>query len=560
MKRMHDCIVISDFNSGTFSGLLNNDPGSPEIKVVDTPFDQVERVLTDPGMDCWKSKPDIAFVWTMPEKISPSFGKAIDMGKTDINDVLEDVDRYCAMVIAASKRVKYMFHPAWLFLSGAKASGLADMRHNSGVSDILMQMNLRLNKRLSETDNIYVLDSQKWVNAAGIKKAYNPKLWYMGKIAFGSEVFKAAVNDLKTAIVSLSGGSKKIIILDLDDTLWGGIVGDAGWENITLGGHDGEGESFVDFQKSLLSLKNRGVLLAVVSKNEEKIALEAIEKHPEMRIKKSDLAGWRINWDDKAKNISELVSELNLGLQSVVFIDDNPAERDRVRAALPEVLVPEWPDDKMLYKQALMSLNCFDTAVLSKEDLMRSEDYLRTKHRETLKKEAPSFEEWLKNLGLKVKIEEFGGANAQRTVQLLNKTNQMNLSTRRMSQQEIEDWLKDGDRNMWVFSVSDRLGDSGLTGILSIELDGEDARIVDFVLSCRVMGRHVEDVMLHKAVGYSRSVKALRLSAEYLETPKNKPCYNYFSGLRFFKMRGDKTFVLDLKGSFPAPDNIEVIG
>ncbi len=552
--------MVSDFNSGTFSGLLNNDPGYPAINVIDAPFDQVERVLMDADMDCWKRNPDIAFVWTMPEKMSASFGKAIDLGSADINDVLEDVDRYCEMALSASRRVKYMFHPTWLFLSGTRGSALTDMRHNSGLSDILMQMNLRLSKRLSEASNIYIFDAQKWVNAAGVKKAYNPKLWYMGKIAFGSEVFKAAVHDLKSAVVSLFGGSRKLIILDLDDTLWGGIVGDVGWENIVLGGHDGEGESFVDFQKALLALKNRGVLLAVVSKNEEQVALEAIEKHPEMRIKKADLSGWRINWDDKAKNISELVSELNLGLQSVVFIDDNPAERDRVRAALPEVLVPEWPDDKMLYKQELMSLNCFDAPVISKEDLLRSDDYLLRKQREDLKRTAPSLEEWLKNLGLKVRIEEFGGANVQRTVQLLNKTNQMNLSTRRMSQQEIEEWVKGAGRKMWVFSVSDRLGDSGLTGILSIESVGEDAKIVDFVLSCRVMGRHVEDVMLHKAAEYSRSAKALRLSAEYLETPKNKPCYNYFSGVRSFKMRDEKTFVLDLKGSFPAPDNIEVIG
>jgi len=560
MKSRQNCILVSDFNSGTFSGLLNNDPGYPAINVIDAPFDQVERVLMDADMDCWKRNPDIAFVWTMPEKMSASFGKAIDLGSADINDVLEDVDRYCEMALSASRRVKYMFHPTWLFLSGTRGSALTDMRHNSGLSDILMQMNLRLSKRLSEASNIYIFDAQKWVNAAGVKKAYNPKLWYMGKIAFGSEVFKAAVHDLKSAVVSLFGGSRKLIILDLDDTLWGGIVGDVGWENIVLGGHDGEGESFVDFQKALLALKNRGVLLAVVSKNEEQVALEAIEKHPEMRIKKADLSGWRINWDDKAKNISELVSELNLGLQSVVFIDDNPAERDRVRAALPEVLVPEWPDDKMLYKQELMSLNCFDAPVISKEDLLRSDDYLLRKQREDLKRTAPSLEEWLKNLGLKVRIEEFGGANVQRTVQLLNKTNQMNLSTRRMSQQEIEEWVKGAGRKMWVFSVSDRLGDSGLTGILSIESVGEDAKIVDFVLSCRVMGRHVEDVMLHKAAEYSRSAKALRLSAEYLETPKNKPCYNYFSGVRSFKMRDEKTFVLDLKGSFPAPDNIEVIG
>src|SRR5262249_53417094 len=158
--------------------------------------------------------------------------------------------------------------------------------------------------------------------------------WYLGKIPFSNDVFKDAVSDVKTAIRGLSGQSKKLVILDLDDTLWGGIVGDIGWQDLVLGGHHPIGESLVDFQKELKALKNRGILLAVVSKNEESIALEAIRNHPEMVIKERDLVGWRINWNDKAANIADLVRELNIGLDSVVFVDDNPVERARVREAL----------------------------------------------------------------------------------------------------------------------------------------------------------------------------------------------------------------------------------
>ena len=171
---------------------------------------------------------------------------------------------------------------------------------------------------------------------------------------------REAAADIRAAFVGLRGAAKKLLVLDLDDTLWGGIVGDAGWENLRLGGHDPQGESFADFQRAIKNLKRRGVVLALVSKNEESVALEAIRNHPEMVLKEDDFVGWRINWTDKARNIAELATELNLGLQSVVFIDDNPVERARVREALPEVFVPEWPEDKLLYASAFGQLRCFD--------------------------------------------------------------------------------------------------------------------------------------------------------------------------------------------------------
>ena len=205
-----------------------------------------------------------------------------------------------------------------------------------------MQINLRLLESLAGAPAIHPLWAEKWIQLAG-PTAFNHRLWYLGKIPFSNEVFKVAARDLKAALRGLNGQAKKVVILDLDDTLWGGIVGDAGWEGLILGGHDPAGEALVDFQRELKALTRRGILLAIVSKNEESIAMEAIAKHPEMVLKLSDFAGWRINWKDKAENIIDLMAELNLGLDSAVFIDDNPVESARVREALPKVCVPEWP-------------------------------------------------------------------------------------------------------------------------------------------------------------------------------------------------------------------------
>jgi len=381
-------------------------------------------------------------------------------------------------------------------------------------------------------------------------------LWYMGKIAYGNEVFMEAVKDIKAALRGIDGQSMKLIILDLDDTLWPGIVGDVGWENIRLGGHDHIGEAFVDFQRALKSLTNRGVLLGIVSKNEETIALEAIKNHPEMVLRLEDFAGLKINWQDKAQNTIDLVSDLNLGLQSVVFIDDNPVERARVREALPEVFVPEWPENKMLYKSALLSLRCFDTPSITKEDFERTGMYVSERQRSSLKRNVSSLDEWLKSLKIKVTVEELNTANLQRTAQLLNKTNQMNLTTRRMTESELVSWVKQNGHKLWTFCVSDKFGDSGLTGIISIEVENKKGRIVDFVLSCRVMGQKVEETMLYTAINYSQSLGLEEIHAEYIPTAKNKPCLEFFKRSGFEYTNG--SFVWKVYKDFIMPKYIEI--
>jgi FkbH-like protein len=275
-----------------------------------------------------------------------------------------------------------------------------------------------------------------------------------------------------------------------------------------------------------------------------------------MVLRESDFAARRINWHDKARNISDVLAELNLGPQAAVFVDDHPAERARVRDALPEVLVPEWPASPLLYPTALMALDCFDTPVLTEEDRSRQDLYLAEAQRASVRRELGSFDEWLGTLGIRVRAAELNGANCSRATQLLNKTNQMNLSTRRLSSGDLQNWAARGDCRVWTFRVADRFGDAGLTGILGLQFEADSARIVDFVVSCRVIGRRVEETMLHHAVEQARAAGAQRLTAEYQPTPRNGPCQQFLerSGLK----NGDgRTYSWDVANPYPVPAQVQ---
>jgi len=549
------CLLIADFTIDNFAGLLTNDDTTPVVETRSAPFDQVVPTLLDSSLPCWQENPDCALIWTRPEQVSEGFARLLRFEDVDTEEILAEVDRFAELIVGAADRVRFGFVPTWTLPLYYRGRGLLDMRAGIGISNTLMQMNLRLAAKLAPATNIYVLDAQRWIALAG-KRAFNPKLWHMGKIAFGNDVFAAAVRDLKAALRGITGQARKLIVVDLDDTLWGDIVGDVGRDHLRLGGHDPIGEAYVQFQRALRALTNRGLLLAVVSKNEESTALDAIDNHPEMVLRRDDFAGWRINWQDKAQNLADLVAELNLGLQSVVFIDDNPVERDRVRAAFPEVLVPEWPPDPMLYASSLMSLDCFDTATVSGEDSSRAAMYVAERKRRDLKGGISSVEDWLKSLETTVTVEPLTDVNRERTVQLLNKTNQMNLSTRRLTEAELTAWVQDPRHSLWTFRVADKFGESGLTAIASCSVESDTVRIVDFVLSCRVMGRKVEETMLHTVIEYARVNGARQVAAVLLPTEKNKPCLGFFanSPLSFDEATGQYTWMT--AGVFPLPDSI----
>lgn len=549
-------LLISDFNLGNLAGLLRNHPGKPGISPVVTPFGEVVRPLLEEKTGEGGELKG-ALVWTRPQAVVPSFGRVLAHQEIPPEDLLAEVDAFCDLLVGAAGRFRFLLVPSWS-ADGHRGLGMLDLRSDAGIALALLRMNLRLAERLREHSGLFVLDSSRWTDPSGT--AEGSRFWYLAKIPFSTAVFRAAAADISAAVGGIAGHARKMVVVDLDDTLWGGVVGDTGWENLRLGGHDPIGEAFVDFQRELKNLTHRGIILGVVSKNTESVALEAMRSHPEMILRPDDFAGWRINWSDKAGNLLELAKEVNLGLDSIVFLDDHPGERARVRGALPEVLVPEWPEDPLRYADHLRSLNCFDAPTLSQEDVARAKMYLTERERRQSLESVGSMDEWLRSLRIRVRWEPLSEANLQRAAQLLNKTNQMNLTTRRMTEGELRAWSEAAGRSFWTVRVEDRFGDYGLTGLVSLEEEDDAGRIVDFVLSCRVFGRQVEETMVHIAATHARERGLTRLAAQYLPTAKNAPCIEFWRERSGFSASetGD-FFTFDLSAEYGIPEHVQLL-
>ena len=545
------CLIVSDFNVANLRGLLANDPQAPMVAAEAAPFGQVTELLVDAGHEVWANEPEAVIVWTQPQAVIRGYARLLEFGEVAEADLLAEVDQYTASLLALAGRVRSVFVPLWVAPPHQRGLGMIDLTHARGQAGALLRMNARLVHNLAQARGIFVLDAARWLASVG-KAAWSPRLWHMTKTPFANAVFAEAVAEIKAALAGLAGQSRKLLLLDLDDTLWGGILGDLGWEKLRLGGHDPIGEAFVEFQRALKALKERGVVLGIVSKNEESVALQAIRSHPDMQLHGDDFAGWRINWNDKARNIADLVEELNLGLQSVVFIDDNPVERDRVRQALPEVLVPEWPGDKMLYTQSLAQLRCFDLPAISQEDRARTQSYVADRARKDLAQSLESIDDWFRKLEIRISAEVLSQANLTRAAQLFNKTNQMNLSTRRLTAEQLWEWANRPGRRLWTVRVADKFGESGLVGIVSIDTAGADGELVDFILSCRVFGRRVEEAMTHIAASHARASGRKVLSARYKQTEKNKPTLTFLQRSGFVD-RGAGLYEWNLEREYPAP-------
>jgi len=542
--------LISDFTIDELAAELRMPDLFPGVGAAIAPFGQVTQMLMSPPPE---QASDYAVVWTQPQTAIPAFARVLAFEAVNDQTLHAEVDELCTLIEKAAQGYRFVFVPTWTLPSWIRGLGMLDSR-SGGANLALTAMNLRLMERLANSPNVFVLNAARWFESIG-PAAVNPKAWYLGKIAVARPVLAEAGRDIRAALGALSGGPRKLLVLDLDDTLWGGIVGDVGREGLQLGTLDGAGEAYVDFQRAIKDLKRRGIVLGIVSKNEESVAIDSIRNHPHMVLREDDFVGWRINWFDKAKNILDLTKELNLGLQSVVFIDDNPAERARVREALPEVYVPDWPKEVFLYTSALRSLRCFDAPALSREDLERTRMYNEESRREALRQQVGSIDEWLKTLDIQVAVAPISKTTSARAAQLLNKTNQLNLTTRRLTETELLSWADQADHQFWVVNVADRLGEAGLTGLLGVEFHDDVATIVDFVLSCRVMGRKVEDTMVHVAVAAAAARSARTVQARYIPTSKNKPCLSFWktSG---FRNEADSVFTWNVDEPFALPDAI----
>ena len=539
--------LISDVNITPLAGHLANIAGIEKVETA--PYGQLFPTLQSPRPDLWGR-----VVWTLAERSLPSFARALQLQEIDRAACLQEVDQFAEALIKGAGN-GYLFVASLVMPPEHRGYGVLDWKPGLGIAHLLAEMNLRLAERLSNHPTIFLLPAERWT--LGIAKPTAPKLWYATKVPYAPQVFANAAQDIAAAIDAITAKSRRLIVLDLDNTLWGGVIGETGWEGVRLGGHDHVGEAFKDFQTALKALSNKGIQLAMVSKNDESVALEALDHHPEMQLRRNDFAGWRINWNDKAQNILSLVEELNLGLASVIFIDDNPAERDRVREAIPELLVPEWPVDPTLYTSALHALRCFDTATISSEDRARTGMYVADRARRESATTVDSTDAWLERLGTVLTISPLTNANKARVTQLFNKTNQLNLSTRRLSQEEIEAWVKEPNHKLMTVSARDQFGDLGLVGILTVAVEGTRGQLTDFVLSCRVMGRMVEETLLHLAAEEAKKLGATMLHIDYLPTKRNRPTLEVLQKAKLTEVSPEH-YVIDLNTGYAKPQWVDV--
>jgi FkbH-like protein len=543
--------VLSDFNVGNFVGLLENGEASPPVSVEDAGMRSVVPALLD------ETTPpvDALVVWTRPEAVLAAVARLVDFEEAAAADLLAEVDAVAEAIRRAAARARAVFVPSWL-PPARRGRGMLDLRPG-GLAHAVLAANLRLAERLADVRGVFVLDSARW--AARAKSVFEPRLWFMAKVPFGHDVFAAAASDVKAALRGIAGQARKVVICDLDDTLWGGLIGEVGWAEVRVGGHDAIGEAYAEVQRQLAALRRRGILLAIASKNDDALVLEALDRHPEMVLRRPDFSARRIHWRDKAESVAEIAAELNVGLAAVVFLDDNPVERARVRDALPEVLVPELPHDKLLLPATIAALDCFDVPALTAEDFGRAQTMTQGRERKALLTEVGSIDAWRASLATVVRVEPLGDENLQRAAQLLNKTSQLNLSTRRMTDDELRAWGAHPEHRLLTFRVADKFGDLGLTGLLGVAL-GPTATIVDFVLSCRVMGRGVEELMTHVAVEVARGHGAEQVVAHYLPTARNRPCLEFWRRSGFSPDKDGEVFRWGSREDYPSPAALRVVG
>jgi FkbH-like protein len=397
---------------------------------------------------------------------------------------------------------------------------------------LLDELNRALAASLAGSHDL-LLDVANLAETVGLRDWHDPKLWNMAKLPFSSRFLAIYAEHVCRLLAAVRGKAKKCLILDLDNTLWGGVIGDDGLDGIVLGQGDATGEAHLELQRAALALRRRGVVLAVSSKNTDEIARGPFAKHPEMLLKEEHFAVFQANWNDKATNIQAIAGELNLGLDAMVFLDDNPVERQLVRELLPDVAVPELPDDPALYARTLQAAGYFEAVAFSNEDKQRAELYRDNARRVALQKQAGDVDAYLASLNMLLTLQPFDDGGRQRIAQLINKSNQFNLTTRRYTEAEVA--LTERDPNAFTLQVrlADSFGDNGMISVLICRRDDDDWNIDTWLMSCRVLGRKVEQALLAELVEQGRARGIRRLIGSYLPTEKNKLVQDHYEKLGF---------------------------
>lgn len=531
------------------------------IEVWLAPYGQIEQQALDSHSLLYSQKPDVILILPLLEQLAPELSyrflaytpEALEHQRTQLLSRLQAVIQHIRSVSQAKILLGNFPPPTWF------AAGVTDSSLVHTQTHFIQQLNEQLTALSHSVTDVLILDVHRAATEVGLDHWRDERLEFLAKSPWSAEAMSKVAKAAARRLHSWFFPPAKCLVLDMDNTLWGGVLGESGIDGIALG-PDYPGNVFVDFQKRILALHDSGFLLAAASKNNAADVEEVLKSHPACLLKREHFAAFEVHWEDKATSLRRIASHLNIGLDSLVFFDDNPTERAWVKEQLPQVTVLEISSNILSYASTLTESGCFDLAQLTKEDLQRSQLYQEDLQRRELQTQTGSLDDFLKGLDMSLTFGHADEGSLPRIVQLLAKTNQFNLTTRRHSAAELKTLLDAGGIILWA-RLQDRFGDNGLIAVGIVVPDHNSTWKLDsFLMSCRVIGRGVETALLSLLIERIKSLGAEHLLAEFIPTSKNQPAAAFLTSHGFMQKDGNsEQFIHSLNEEVRIPDYIRVL-
>ena len=490
-------------------------------------YDQYRQELLNPkgGMD--QFAPDAVLIALHLENTDLSISSATCAFTQDLPPVAEWIERFSALLSAYRKRSAVPIFVQNFIPPTSDMDGLLAASGRSPVFDFVMEINTAMRRMASSLPGVFVVDAARIACRNDLADWSDRRLWFLAKAGINPKKFPLLASEIARSFAALRRPPAKCLVLDLDNTVWGGILGDVGPEGIHCTHEGYPGNAYAAFQRALLALRGRGILLAVASKNDIALVEEAFRKRTDMPLRPEHITDWEVHWGPKSESLQRIASRLNIGVDSLVFLDDNPAEIALVKMALPAARayqIPSRPED---FVEFLGSMEDFDQLQLSAEDMKRPELYEVRKKQTQMALAATDLEAFYRSLGTVLTPEKANGSNFDRVVQLVQKTNQFNLTTRRHDKSELMKRCDQGSE-LWAFRARDVHGDHGIIAVTLLDFDANSCKIDSFVMSCRVIGRTLETAILHFLEERARSRGSTQMWGEYLPTLRNDPCKDFY--------------------------------
>ena len=499
-------------------------------------FNTYVQEILDPSSPLYTAEPDVIVLAVQTRDIAPQlWANFADLSAAEVESQVERVgESFESWIDTMRSRTQAHIIVHNLERPADASKGLLDGQAAGGQIESIDNINRRLVKLAGERTGVHVLGYDELIARRGRASWHDEQKWLTVRLPMRAEHLIHVADAWLRFVHPITGRTAKCLVCDLDNTLWGGVVGEDGMDGIKLG-VEYPGAAYVQLQRALLDLHGRGILLAVCSKNNHDDAMQVIGEHPHMLLRPQHFAAMRINWNDKAQNLREIADELNIAMDALAFVDDNPAECRLVRDQWPQVRVIELGDDPMQHAAAIRSCPLFERLSLSQEDRRRGQMYESQRQRNEMQQSAGSLEDYYHSLEMEAEVAQVSAATRARVAQLTQKTNQFNMTTRRYSEQQIGEFAAAADCEVYSVRVTDRFGGSGIVGVAITRQAGDAAELDTFLLSCRVIGRTIETAMLAVIADVARQHGAKQLAGWFVPTKKNAPAKEVYAKHGFTK-------------------------